>query len=545
MFIYRLQQEFRENRIISIAWLLTLAMVYVGFRMWWNEQPGDSRSDWGQVWQGLAIMVAMLVIFIWSYGIFKRDDLKDPTAFWATRPVRSMTLYGAKLVYLLLVLVLPLVVGIYALACGYTEDGLSLWNGIELLLWGVVVTGFLGLSAMARRGAVMGYWIGGLFIAGVVAACVLVNSIDAAGYMEWLDDTQMKNNALWVLILLAGLLVFGLYWQMSDKHRIIHRWIPLFSGMLVVGLISFVKLPALVNGGDEASELEQIMTSFEVIGPQQASEVMYDENPGYRFHYALNANHLVKALGEYEVVGSKLDLDGQDATVQAQIGIGQTVQYLSSSPESLTTCLNLTVTVMRDPFRQGHGSSSSRSLETKFFDGVPTKRVWVRGDVEVVTKRYQELYRGKWGEKFEVNQNGALWRFQPGLKKRHDNSHGLLVGRQFHLDLLSSPAKAYYEKGRLKLTDGKIELVAQRNSSYGDSGLFGRGETSEIVFSELDRGIADGKVVINDREINLSTWLEKAQVVLEDTKWGKRLRIPVEIEITLPDPAEIKKRLLE
>jgi len=101
--IHRLVQEFKTLKWYALFNLLMLFCFSYGALNFWYWSSDSKFSSF----ESKPLFGIVLVVILASLRVFKKDDMKDPQAFWVTRPVRPKILYSMKLVALHLCLTFP------------------------------------------------------------------------------------------------------------------------------------------------------------------------------------------------------------------------------------------------------------------------------------------------------------------------------------------------------------------------------------------------------------------------------------------------------
>ena len=146
MFFHRLKYEFIEHgRMVAAYWAIQIALVYFALTWWFGDDA--SESSMVTVFTGLLWLAFIVTTFALVILVFKRDDLKCPRAFWATRPIRAKTLFAAKAVFVVLTVLVA-----YWLETSFELPRLD-WRFLPIGVLALWILSALAVLEPARRAA--------------------------------------------------------------------------------------------------------------------------------------------------------------------------------------------------------------------------------------------------------------------------------------------------------------------------------------------------------------------------------------------------------
>jgi len=153
MFSHRFKSEIRGNKIYLILWALVLAILSVSAISYWNSDIKiDPRT--GRPENGVSELIGLLIVPLVAIPIvstitsFRLDNLKDPRAFWNTRPIRPNILHTTKFVFLHLAYTIPVAICTFIIGVNATSAGSAMIFSAEAALWCAAV---IQLSALPDR----------------------------------------------------------------------------------------------------------------------------------------------------------------------------------------------------------------------------------------------------------------------------------------------------------------------------------------------------------------------------------------------------------
>jgi len=148
MIWHQLKSEWKNYTGFTLVWSILLC--FLGYLLFsWDApyveyaQRGLRETNSEGAIPAIFGMVVVIILFL-----FKRDDLRDPRAFWQTRPMREQPLFIAKLVYFLLIIVLPLSLLFFVNMWVYDSLTSAMLTVLELWLW---IFTFLGILVLALQ----------------------------------------------------------------------------------------------------------------------------------------------------------------------------------------------------------------------------------------------------------------------------------------------------------------------------------------------------------------------------------------------------------
>ncbi len=544
MFLHRLKNEFAENLKLVLAMWVVLGIIVWSFFQWWFS-PLVERDSVQDAISGIGVFVVGLLIFFLITTLFKRDDLKHPQDFWVTRPIRSFTFFGAKLVFAWLVIALPCaalmtLLGLMA-GVGFSAVG----NGLEILLWASLATNLLALSCMAHPGnrALFGFLC---YLGGVMIVCILINNgplervLDSRG----VSDAQMSWNFLIMLIALN--LWFGWKcWQLiRDKHR--DQSLPAMAalGAVTVLVIAFVPIPGGIPGSTlgTPSTLPAVTRS---LSPSINSNI--GEKYGAKFvsfSIELESGDSIRG-DDWEIEDTDLLAVGQD---QAMLGMETSMKrYVDQQGQPLKSNLILDFSVFdRLPGSSGRSSSGSNNRMSGIIAGIPLRKLRIQGNVKLNRIEYRELARGPLDQPFTHREGGVVCAFDPKPSRDDYNT----AWKVFSPPSLFAGGSRRWERVRFRLEDHARSGFSWTNqlggNGMGGGALFGNYQFQivRIQDEEIESDYYWRQLKENGYEKSVQDWKKDARLIFETVDRVVPVIIPVDVEIEMPDPGKLRELLL-
>ncbi len=544
MFLHRLKFEFAANFKLLIAIWVVFGIIVWSFHQWWFSPLVDQDGADGAV-SVIGIILLLILVLCLVSTLFKRDDLKHPQEFWVTRPIRSFTFFGAKLVFAWLVIALPCAVLITLIGM-ITGVGLSaLWNGLEMMLWVSLVTNLLAMSCMANPGnrSLYGFLC---FIGGVILTCILMNNapLDRLLNSYGVSDRQMSWNFFILLIVLNMWFGWKCLQLIRDKHTNQRALYLGVIGVLTVLVIAFVAIPGGLSRGMPNSPAKHLTTVTKKVS--QTISYTVGEKYGAKFAsfaFEVNAGESIPDF-DCEIVDTDLVVIGQDNTLlEMQMLMNRYQDYES---QTLRTNLNLNFSVFdRLPGIGGSSSSGNDSRIEEIIDGIPLQKVRIQGTVTLNQLVYRELVSGPLDQPFVHREGGIVCAYNPVSMRGAYNTSW----KAFSPPSTLSAGNRVWEKVRIRL-EAKSHPSFQWTrpligGSMSSGTFFGSyhlqhiriGDAdieSDYIWQQLKRGGYDKSV---------KEWKKDARLVFEVVHRVTPLIIPVDVEVEVPDPSKVRELL--
>lgn len=548
MFFFRLKNEFAENRKpVLILWGI-LGIILWTFFQWWRDPLADPDTRQSGVAEFSFLGVGIVAFFLVT-TLFKRDDLKHPQEFWVTRPLRSNTVFGAKLVFVWLVLVLPCAVltGLSGWIAGVGDS--AAWNGLEMMLWAGCAANLLSLSCMAHPGnrGLLGVLC---FFGGVVGTGIVLGNMDPVllGGRHPVGDAQRQWNMIVVSVGLNLWTGWRCWRLVRDKHAL-QRALDLAGvGMLAVLVTAFVPLPGMwiLHGtGTQSIVMPQVKA-----GRLNTDSIMFGDDNGARYasvridieaDSALNG--LEMGFGEFDlrVVGDENSRTRlQPMLVHQQKGIGMPATNLVLEYRICD----------RPPGRSGRSSGRSDPEDAKVIAALPRTKARITGTILLKQFHYRALTKGPLDQSFTRRENGYACAFYPPLAGAFRN-RGEAIWASYSPPLVTVRPESGFPKVRFRIEDPEYPEISWLDQlSAGSTGrgmLFGNLQSDELRISDRDIEACYHWNMISRKEPGLSVreWKKRAMLVCEVVTGITTLAMPVDVEVEVPDPDKVRNFLLE
>lgn len=540
MFLHRLKQEFWEQKVISLVWLLALILLPISAWRWWVAPFPEAGERYDQgTFQGVVFLLGIISLAILVVSTMKKDELKGPSAFWNTRPIRSFTLFTSKWAYLQLVTTIPLFVSM--MVAGYLIDRFddAFPHALEAAVWCFTATTIVSYSVVARPGSGILLHVfalvGGCFLASAIVFGVPGLEGRVVSYMG--TNSQAAFNALILLGVMT--VVFGglFFWQIQKRY---------FGGkalwMICIGAMALLFLlvspfsrgiPDALDGG-ELTITGIIAEPYFSIGSEGKANrlVMHSQAP-------LLGDYTIEDEMSFRVRSSNLKIEGGGFDDPDLFKLEGHVYRNSQEPR-----LQLELTVYDQ--KPTSGSSSSGSVGKQGYKELPRKKYRITGEVLVNFSYYEQLLVGS------ILDDEVL--YGDGVQLKCDslkNSHGR-VDVSMHLKSSHFPGflgelNENYGNQRYLLVLDAPSIGDRINESlrggYG-SGLFGRYVRERYDCENFDLYEHHLKRVRDaGYEGSFDDWLGEAKGVVMKSGRSVYYRVKVDTTMMLPDPEEVRKLL--
>ena len=550
MFLHRLKNEFSENLKLVLALWITLGVALWSFCKWWFEPLGEV-SDFSQVAGAFAGIGIGLVAFFLITTLFKRDDLKHPQEFWATRPIRSFTLFGTKLLFSWLVIALPcgLLMATIGLIAGVGSS--AFWNGLEVMVWVGFATNLLALSCMAYPGnrALLGC-LG--FFGGVIVVCIAINNPPLRTLLRSheVSSQQLGWNLLLVLIGLNAWFGFRCWCLIRDKHATQSTLVLVALGILIVPLIAFVPLPGKLPMIGLGAPSITLPTATDA--ESNGTNFSYGDRYGANFasvQIELTPTGLVGADG-WEVVGSKLQVEGEDNLLQAVECSWVQVFHGGSAVASIEKPVLTYFVYDRQPGSGGGSSSSSGGDNNEIISALPRRKVRITGAITLNRIDYRELASGFLDQPFSHRGGGIVSSYLPStsdVARARRNA----MWKAFSPPLVTSRYGQRRESARYRVEDPASKDIDWTNQlgggSSGGGAFFGSYRMSEFSVSddEIESDYYWRRLKESGYEKSVQEWKKETRLICEVVDRITPVILPVDIEVEVPDPDKVRELLVK
>lgn len=544
MFLHRLKNEFSENlKLLLVSWS-ALGIIVWSFYQWWFSPLLESDNAQDEI-TGIGILVICLLNFFLIATLFKRDDLKHPQEFWVTRPIRSFTLFGAKLVFAWLVIALPCAILITTLGLIAGVGFSAVWNGLEIMLWASLVTNLLALSSMAHSGnrAFFGVLC---FFGGVVLTCILIINTPLENLMKnhGVSYAQMRWNCFIMLIALNALFGWKCWQLIRDKHRNQNLIAMITLGAFSVLVIIFLPIPgrllSLTTG--TPSSLPAITQSL-----SPASINGKGEKYGAKFASFGTELDCGDSLpgNDWEIVGTDLLAVGQDNAMLGMETSMKSFVHLKGQSSKSNLILNFLV-FDRKPGSHGMQSSGYNSQANKIIAGVPLSKVRIQGSITLKQFEYAELARGPLDQPFTHREGRIVCGFDPRSLRDDFN----IAWKIYYPPTLFSDGDRRRNKIRYRLEKPMPQDFSWTNqlsgNGMGGGAPFGSYQLQSIRIqdAEIESDFYWHQLKENRYEKSVQEWKKEARIVLEVVDRVVPVIIPVDVEIEVPDLSKVRELLL-
>lgn len=547
LFFLRIKNEFAENlKLLLVLWGIFGVIVW-SFYQWWFS-PNIERNSYDEI-AGISMLLLAIAFFLLVSTMFKRDDLKNPQDFWITRPIRSLTFFGAKLIFAWLTIALPCAVlmtliGLIA-GVGFT----AVWHGLETMLWTSLATNLLALSCMAFSGnrffLLVGSFFGGLFFVSILANNPpLESSFQSYG----VDAMQLKWNTFIMLIALNLWFGWKCVWLMRNRHAKLNMLSMTGLGFVTVIIIAFIPLPGSLHSVHQQPRIT-LNTITRSVSP--ASFNGSGEKYGAKF-----ASFSIVVPYDDAIQGDDWDVFGTDLVVVGQdnqlFGFETSKSpYVDRDGKTVKTNIALVCSVFdRRPGSTGHMSSGNFNYAMqKIIEGIPKRKIRIQGAIKLNQIHYRELIRGPLDQPFSKRDGGVVCTFDPKPSVSSYNASWKSY----------SPPSLFSEQLRRDRVRFRIESPMQRGDrwiqqleggSSGSSFLFGnytlkdlRIEDNELGNDYFWRQYQENSRERSERVWTVQEWKKEARLVIEKVENAKYFLMPVDVEIEVPDPDKVRDLL--
>lgn len=558
MFWYRLKNEFVENRrLLGLLWLAMAVVTWSFYRWWFGDFSGDFTSEAVSGFSLFGTGLAALGLITTS---FKRDDLKSPEAFWATRPIRSLPFFGAKLVFIQLVFTLPcgILMASFGLITGIGWAALQ--QGLELSLWLLFATTLLSVSCMAFAGSGRSFLCPIVFFGSIMLPCVLLGNHLVDGLKKFVvDHDQRIGNLAVALVAFTALVLFLAIRQMRDKHAPTRMGWFAAAGFFSFLLVTFAPIPGVVRDLRGETTVTPVATSLTLENERFGTQVMTGTKNGARMFTVQGKLTLPEIPSTDDSTTTSIESVTLEVhnTGGAACGadwanmLHQEMSKDGSGSRISAIQLNI-ATYDRQP--EPHGSNSMRYDPAKelLIRELPKRKVRVTGTVTLMRRQYRPIGRAHLDEPITQYGPGFALAYAPGVSQpKHpiDASNPIMSYRGFAPSLLSGAGQyqgwAFFRTRLVHPVYNAFNLdELGGSSSYGNS-LFGWNSRKECRLPTSVSSYEQQRMRDAGYHKSLTEWQREVMVVFEKLDHTSRITIPVDAEYEIPDPVKVREMMLK
>lgn len=549
MFLFRLKQEFAENaRLLALYWLCLAMALWSHFTWCFGSHDAYNRSSAQEAIGNFSLLGLCGINLMIVATMFKRDDLKCPQDFCATRPIRSLPLYGAKLTFTWLMLALPVGLAIAVTGMVAGHGIVSIWYGLEMTAWLGFTCSLLALSCMAYPGGSRSFIIAMVFVAALLTTVFLIN---IPVFEPWIhpliaDPQTITGNLFLALGILSVAMVWLCHRQFRDKHSNSQPWWFAVVGIACVLFVSFAPVPYQVK--DQVKDIVTVLPKA-----TEASLVEYDISHGWErgTSFVTGGIHietgLATSMDEMLIHRSQVlnTVDFNEPWFQIE---GSAVVGYSHEGRAK---LRLSYTVYEDvPDRyQGSRSSTGSDDLAKSIAELPKRKVRIVDTVILDRQQYEEVHRSPLSKAFAIHHNNLKIDYLPGTS---DGGRDHIINLKSYTPSLANSNKlSVYEQFRFNIEHPDIDKHMSVDDFGGGGGgsrsIFGRAITLERKLSS--HGVLSSRFCYDlekeEQQLIVDEWQDKAVLVVEAAKNMERIEIPIDVKIEIPDPEALRQLLKE
>ncbi|MGJ8696635.1 MAG: hypothetical protein ACSHYF_09980 [Verrucomicrobiaceae bacterium] len=554
MFLHRLKLEFRENRIHLILWILTLAGLTCAALSFWNGDlkinPATGRFSNGfSGLLGLLIVPLILLPFVTTITTFRQDNLKDPRAFWSTRPVRPATLHTAKFAFLHLIFTLPLALCTFAICLNALSTGTALIFTAEAVLWCAASIHLSALASLHNHRWSHLLLIPGLGILGLATAAIIYSKItfyQPSGNHQG----QFAGNLLFTLTVLLILFTIAGFSLIKKPHLKFPLWAPVLVGSLSFPLLSASWLPPLSDATQTVTyQNPETITRFTTATSRHNQQHLYLLNFPLDNLLHDSDRHPIELLShKFTIESDTLSLPGARIRIREwnsgieNVSDGQNLESLAQN-RSTDRPYNITITIE---------IPHERSIDfTPIYDDLPRVNTIVKGELELITVSLDDAFIIDPDQKFETQTLGTKFTYLPSTRK--DRPHSMLT-RRFALPLASSSVMHPLRRSQEPLVILRHRETGQwfratDGSSMSQSGMFGRTTIDELQYLEDTTMVSHYWKHRLQREFpdfpDFGEWQKNAETLILPPHLFQTFKVPFEVTLAVPDLTLFQQRLNE
>ena len=477
---------------------------------------------------------------------FRLDGLKDPHAFWNTRPIRPRVMHTTKFIFLHLVFTLPLVLGTLIVSLNATSLGDSLLYATEAALWCIAAIHLIGFAALHDHRWSHLLLVPALGLLGLMLMSIITSKF-APEVLMTSNNEQIVTNIFIVLAVIGLLFLIAGIAQIKKPHFKFPLWAPLLVGVCTFSLIVADWLPR-IDTADEVLELKEdtAITEF------STTRLTRNQRPYYRLEFPienflsgsdqipidlLNRRVEVTSSPSFETLArysiGELNF-GPDFSNELNLG-----KMVSSHARAAEIRVYVEIPVNR---------SVSSSLK---FDQLPRKNVTLEGEYFLSTVSFDDFIVNALGEPLDYDTPGNSFSYKPSIIP---GGAGSVFTKVFQLPLLSSEllvGRGTYRDPILIMRHRETHqwFHIENNGGHTRHGLFG------IVRQDGLRNSENSSMVSHHWEHRLQReypdfpdyqeWKKEAEMLFLPKSLQKIVKVPFQVTIAVPDLDLMQKLLNE
>ena len=554
MFFHRLKIEFRENRIYLALWFLVLATLTIFAISSWNAEikldPITGRLDNAMAdFIGLLIIPVIFTPIVCTITTFRQDNLKDPSAFWNTRPVRPATLHTAKFIFLHLALTLPLTLCTFLISINALTFGDSMVYSAEAALWCSAAIHLAALASLHNHQWSKLLLLPATGFLGILFTAFLVNKLNLASPNPY-NPSRSSANLLFTTSLLLIVFVIGGIALIKKPQLKFPIWSAVLVGSLTFPLLTANWLPNLSTSSETiALEPSEPIDTF-TTGTTNHNGQYY-----YLLNYALSDLLPDSDRTPINLLSQQIDLNSLseiDPALRVKVRSWNTGADQFPGEKNLQTIalaqknksyfkVSLSIEIPHN-----HAVQAAPKL-----DDLPRKNVTIEGEVHLVTMSLEDSFTIDAGQAF--NKKGPGWAFSylpSDTKNRLPSIHS----KSFRLPLVSADLL----QARLNNQDPFMTLrhretgqfiMLKEGSGRGQHGMFGNINSTDIQDPK-------NTTVVHHYWKNrlqnqfpdfpdFDEWRKNTELQILPPERLETIRVPFKITIALPDVELLQQRLNE
>ena len=554
MFSHRFKIEIRENRIYAIIWFLVLAILTISAISYWNSEikfdpltgrPGNSMSEI----IGLLIIPLGAIPIVCTVATFRQDNLKDPRAFWNTRPVRPAILHTTKIVFLHLLFTLPLALCTFLVSINATDFGTSMIYAGEAALWSAAAIHLAALASLHNHQISKLLLIPAVGLLGIMFTAYLVSQFHLTTPNSY-HPTRFNSNLLITTCILLVLFVLGGIALIKKPTLKFPLWAPLLVGSLTFPVLSASWLPRF-NPNRDVVEFHpsEPLTEFTTATTRHNLQHYYLLNyplenllPGSdRIPIKLLSHQLdYSSLSELNS-GFKTEIKSWNGASDHFPGDKNLERIALDQNNDRLFNITLSVGVPHD--------HSIRSIVD--MDDLPRKNVTIEGDMDIITLSPEDAFTIDRNQTFTSKEPGQSFTYKPSGGK---NIRSSIMSKTFSLPLASSVNlqidRNYHGQNpfiSLKHRETGQFFLLQENSGRTFHSMFGRVHYSEIQNPREDSMVNHyWKHRLQNKFPDFpdfEEWNKNTELQILPPERFKTVTVPFKVTVALPDLDLLQKRL--
>lgn len=555
MFFHRLKIELRENRIYVLLWILVLATLTISTITIWNSDL-VLDPDTGRLGNSASDLIALLILPLIALPIvstitsFRQDNLKDPRAFWNTRPVRPTTLHSTKFVFLHLIFTLPLALCTFIVSINATSMGTSLLYAAEAALWSAAAIHLCSLCALHNHQWARLLIIPAVGFFGFILVTFISTQLNIVQLRIYNHPSQLSANTLFITLGLLLLFAIAGAYLIKKPGTTYPVWAPFLIGALIFPLLRANWLPNF-SQSTEAKKYQpsEPLTTFSNSTSSINRQYFYDLN--YPLTDLMGSHDRIPiSLVSHQIDSTPLSHSEADIRVGLKSWNSGTDQL--AGPQNLQTIaldqedsnrfrVTLSLSIPHD-----HSLQSSPQ-----FNDLPRKEITFEGEVEILTASLEDALTVEKGKEFNHETSDRILTYLPSAKKGQSDT---LQSKVFRLPL----ASADLVQSNLSSRQNEI-LVAMRHRGTGQYFLLHKGSSGtrygtfgEVQSSEFQNPEESSLVTYYWKDHlqkkfpdfpDFTDWKKDADLIILAPEQFKNVRIPFKITVSVPDLDLLQQRL--